>query len=178
MSAFLGNRARPVAVLALAVAGCGDPYADSQKPAPPPGEQPASRLPDPTDRVAVQALAPTPEGAARRAAELATNWTGETAARNYAKLARVTVGAARRSARESAARLPTDSQLSAPGARSSGTVEAIATHSTGARRRQLVVVTRETLVADGVRDERWRVTLATAERRRGGWVIARWEPQP
>jgi hypothetical protein len=30
-------------------------------------------------------------------------------------------------------------------------------------------VTRETIRADALRDQRWGVTLATAERRRGGW---------
>ena len=173
------SRALVVTLLALAIAGCGaDPYAEpEQQPQPPPGEQPSSPLPQQTDRVAREHLAPSPEEVARRAAELTTNWTGETAARRYAELARMSVGAARRDARASAARLPTDPQLA--DARSTGTVEAIASASPrDDRQRRLIVVTRETVVADGLREARWRVTLATAERRAGGWVLSRWEPQP
>lgn len=168
----------PLAVLALVAASCGDPYSTRQEPQPSQGEQPAPSLPMRQERVPAAALAPTPEDAARRAADLTINWTGETAARNYARLARITIGAARRSAHESATRLPTDAQLSAPGARSTGVVEAIATRSATARRRDLVVVTHETLSTDGLREARWRVTLAAAERHGRGWVISRWDPQP
>lgn len=167
-----------IGVLALGTTSCGDPYAERQEPQPPPGEEPAPHLPRSKDWVRPDALARTPEDAARHAAELTTNWTGNTAGRRYAQLARITIGKARRSARESAARLATDSQLSAPGARGSGTAEVIATRSSDPRRRQLLVVTRETLRADGLHETRWRVTLATAERHRGGWALSRWEPQP
>lgn len=165
----------------LALAGCGDPYSqpdqrrDSQ---PPPGEQPAPAVPKPSERVDADALARTPEQAARRAAKLTTNWTGENAASKYAQLARITVGAARRDARDTAARLPTDPQLSAPGARSTGTVESIESRASERGRRELVVVTRETVIADGLREKRWRVTLVTAQRVDAGWVLSRWEPQP
>jgi hypothetical protein len=175
------SRALILMGLAVAVAGCGnDPYAQpdrSHDPEPPPGEQPAPPLPKPIERVSRPHLAPTPEQAARRAAELTTNWTGQTVVRQYAAFARLTVGEARRQARQSAARLPTDPQLAATGSRSTGTVEVVA-NRTGSRARRLVIVTYEIVTADGLRDERWRVTLATAERRRDGWVISRWEPQP
>ena len=164
-------------VAALALAGCGDPYADPERAnQPPPGEQPAPPLPKQADGVAPRHLAATPEEAARRAAELTTNWTGETAAARHAQFARITVGAARRDARESAARLPTDPQLGET--RSQGAVEAVATRETTKARRELVVVTHETLIGDGLNERRWRVTLATAEHRPGGWVLSRWEPQP
>jgi hypothetical protein len=175
----IGRRALPLLLAALVIipVGCGDPYAEPDaQPAPTPGEVPGSPLPKPAEKV--KDLAATPEQAARRAAELTTNWTGETAASHYADLARFTIGGARRAARESAARLPTDPQLSAPGARNSGTVEAIVPRTGRGRRRDLIVVTRETLTADGLRRQRWRVTLATAEQLRGGWVLSRWEPQP
>lgn len=167
-----------VFALVVSLTGCGpDPYADQRPdPKPPPGEQPAPPLPRHRDKGASHAPAATPAHAARRAAELTTNWTGETAAARYAELARITVGAARRDARQSAARLPTDPQL--VGTRSIGTVEAIVTRTTTGRGRHLMVVTHETLSGDGVRDRRWRVTLATVERRAGGWVVSRWEPQP
>jgi hypothetical protein len=168
-------------VTALALAGCADPYdepAREAQPTLPPGEEPAPPLPQRADDVAAQHLAATPAEAARRAAELTSNWTAETVARRYAELARMTVGPARRDARESAARLPTDNRLGASETRSTGTVEAVTTRAASARRHQLIVVTHETLVGDGLRDERWRVTLATVERRSGGWVLSRWEPQP
>ncbi|HEX8086576.1 MAG TPA: hypothetical protein VF529_19975 [Solirubrobacteraceae bacterium] len=174
---------RTIALLLVAAlaAGCGDPYAQQQQPdrQPPPGEEPAHPLPKPRDRVRPEDLAPTPEDAARRAAELTTNWTGENAARTYAQLARISVGAARREALDTAARLPTDPQLSADGTRSTGTVEAItARPAVDRERRELIVVTRESLTADGLQEHRWRVTLATARRRDGGWALSRWEPQP
>ena len=172
------KRVAPALIALIAATGCGaDPYAD-QPPErrPPPGEQPAPRIPRHAEAVAPRALASTPEEAARRAAELTTNWTGETAARRYAELTRITVGAARRDARQSAARLPTDPQLA--GTRSTGTIEAIATRDTARGAHRLIVVTHETLSGDDLRERRWRITLATVERRAGGWVVSRWEPQP
>ncbi|MDQ4126323.1 MAG: hypothetical protein M3134_12120, partial [Actinomycetota bacterium] len=136
------------------------------------------KLPRREEKVDPQKLAATPEDAARRAAELTTNWTGETAARQYRELARVTVGEARKQALEAAARLQTDPQLSAPGARSTGTVEAFANRGSTVAGQELVVVTRERVAADGLNETRWRVTLATVERRARGWVLSRWEPQP
>jgi hypothetical protein len=52
--------------------------------------------PRPRERIPADAYSPTPEAAARRAAELAGNWTGETVADRYAHLARHTIGEARR----------------------------------------------------------------------------------
>lgn len=173
------HRALVVFLLTMIVAGgCGDPYAEQRQPTAPPGERPAGPLPQRVEQVPRRAPGSTPEHAARRAAELTMNWTGETAARNYAELARITVGSARATARESAARLPSDPQLSAPGAQSTGTVEAIVVRSAALRTRDLIVVTRESLISDGLRQNRWRITLATAERRTGGWVVSRWQPQP
>jgi hypothetical protein len=170
-------RRAPLTALALVAGttGCGDPYATpSPEPAPPPGAQPAKAVAPPQQRGLPE---PTPESAARRAAELAGNWTGETIEQRYSELARRTTGVARAQAEQTAAAARTDRQLAAPGARSIAIVHAITTRGTGARRR-LLVVTHETLVTDGVRSVRWRVTVAEARRSAGGWVIARWEPQP
>jgi hypothetical protein len=166
-----------LAALVMATAACGDPYARPKQP-PPHGEQPESRPGKPRDRVSRRQVARTPEGAALRAAALTTNWTGETVARNYEQLARISIGAARRSALDALARLSTDPQMTAPGARSTGTVEAITTRRAAPRERQLLVVTHETVVADGLRDDRWRVTLAAVHRRFDGWAIVSWDPQP
>ena len=169
-----------VSALAVTLAGCGDPYADEPRPAqapPPPGEEPSRPVPRSADRVSRDAYSPTPEAAARSAAELAGNWTGETIADRYAQLARRSVGSARDAAQRVAAQAGTDPQLTAPGARSIAIVHAVTTHGRG-RSRRLVIVTHETVTAEPVRQARWRVTLATAERRVGGWIVSRWEPQP
>jgi hypothetical protein len=163
----------PLTALALVAGttGCGDPYAtQTPEPVPPPGEQPAKAIAPPREHGVPE---PTPE----RAAELAGNWTGETIEQRYAELARRTTGAARDQAKQTAAAARSDRQLAAPGSRSIAIVHAITTRGTGARRR-LLVVTHETLVTNGVRSVRWRVTLAEARRSGDGWVIARWEPQP
>ena len=170
-------RRTPLTALALVAGttGCGDPYAtQTHEPAPPPGEQPAKAIAPPRQQGVPE---PTPERAARRAAELAGNWTGSTIEQRYTELARRTTGAARDQAEQTAAAARTDPQLTAGGARSSAIVHAITTRGTGPRRR-LLVVTHETLVTDGMRSVRWRVTLAEASLSGDGWVITRWELQP
>jgi hypothetical protein len=69
--------------------------------------------------------------------------------------------------------VPTDRQLTAPGSRSRARVEAMSFRGTRA-----IVVTRETLTADGRSTTRWRVTLAGMRREGGRWVLRRWDPQP
>jgi hypothetical protein len=160
---------RAAVLLALLAAGCADPYTDAPPPRTVAGELPAPPVHQPD---APTTPARTPEAAARRAAELTTTWTGETAAANYRRLARLTTGEARRDAEATAARLPTDPQLDAT--QSEGSVKAIARTT----RSDLIVVTRETLTGDGLRQTRWRVTLARAERHGDGWLLSRWEPQP
>jgi hypothetical protein len=108
---------------------------------------------------------------------LAGSWTASSVADNYARLAELSVGEARQDARRSAAQLPTDRQLTAPGSRSATTVEAVTTRGVGAYRR-LIIVTRERLTADGRRTVRWRVTLARAVRTSTGWALDEWQPQP
>ena len=150
--------ALPLCLAAAVVAGCADPYAQRPQsdPAPVAGELPAPPIPRPTGRP--RASFPTPEAAAHRAAELTASWTGETAAARQAELAGITTGAARRDAQRAAAQLPTDPQLTAPGAGSTATVEAIVRRVGDPRR--LLVVTRETLHADGLTQTRFRVYLA------------------
>lgn len=161
---------RAAVLLALLATGCGaDPYTSAPVPRTVAGELPAPPVHEPRAR---STSAPTPEAAARRAAELTTNWTGTTAAGNYRRLARLTTGHARRDAEAAAARLPTDPQLDST--QSEGSVKAIARTT----RTDLIVVTRETLTGDGLRQTRWRVTLARAERHGDGWLLSRWEPQP
>ena len=136
---------------------------------PPPIQAKPERLP--------RALAPTPEVAVRRAVDLTANWTAETIARNHERFAAATIGAARRDAERVAAQAPTDRQLTTPGAKSIAILHAVVPRGGGPHRR-LLVVTHETLVADGLRQARFRVTLAEAQQVGKGWVLTRWEPQP
>lgn len=164
--------------VAATLAGCAtDPYAEDPKPLPPAGEEPSKPVEQPRDRIPATAYSPTPEAAGRRAAELAGNWTRETVVDRYTELARHTIGQARDAAQQVAAQADTDPQLTAPGARSIAIVHAVTAYGRG-RKRRLIIVTHETVTADPIRDSRWRVTVAEAERREVGWAVSRWEPQP
>lgn len=159
---------------ALLLAGCGDPYVDRPPPSPPSGELAAPPVARDDERLAPDAPLPAPAAVAERAAKLTTNWTSDTAAANYARLAELSAGSARDDFAQAAASLPTDPE---PTTHASGRLEAITERTRGDRSR-LIVVTRETTRGDGLRDSRWRVTLATAEQRTGGWVLTEWQPQP
>jgi hypothetical protein len=157
----------------ILLSGCADPYAGSGRaPADVPGEV-RGTVPAPRRDAPVR-LRPTPDAVVRRAADLTTNWRSDTVAGRYAQLARISEGRARRDALDAAARLPTDPQLQSSRTRSTG-------HVVGVLRRgrdRFVVVTHETMVADGLTTRRWRVTLATVRRKAGGYALAAWEPQP
>ncbi len=164
--------------VAPAALGCADPYTTQPKAATPsqvPGEQPAPAIsrgePGPTRTFR------SPQAAARHAARLTGTWTGETVADHYRQLARQTTGPARRMAAQAAAQLPTDPQLTAPGARSHTIIQAITTHPRGIRRDMLLVV-RERLHADGLIHDRLRVIKVTAQRHRDGWILSLSQPQP
>jgi hypothetical protein len=163
----------------LVLAGCADPYAERPRAPNDPvaGEQPASPVRKPDESLAAEGLAHSPEGAVRQAVELSGNWTAETIGRNHERLAASTTGQARRDAQRTAAQATTDPQLTAPGAKSIAILHAVVPRAGGPNRR-LLVVTHETLTADGVRQTRFRVTLAEAQKLGDGWVLSRWEPQP
>ncbi len=160
--------------LHTAAAGCADPYTEP-RPATPPsvaGELPAERVPP--EPVPTTKLAPGAEAAVRKAVELTGTWTADTIARQHERFAAASTGAARRDAQRTAAQATTDPHLSAPGARSSAVLQAAIPRAGG----RFLVVTHETLVADGLREARYRVTLAEAQKVRDGWVLRRWERQP
>ena len=162
----------------LALTGCADPYAEPPSaPSPPPGEEAAPPLRRPPDRLPLDAGAATPEAAVRRAVELTGNWTAQSIARNHERFAALSTGQARRDAQRTAVQATTDPALGAPGARSVAVLHAVVARGSGPHRR-LLVVTHETLVADGVRQARFRVTIAEAQQVGEGWALARWEPQP
>lgn len=163
----------------LMLAGCTDPYATApeRRRQPPPGELAAPSVRATPHRIKSRQVADSPHAAARRAAELVGNWTGETVAARYAQLAAFSIGQARAAAQSAAAQLPTDAQLTAPGARGSTTVEAVIARGSGPTR-TLLVVTRDRVEADGHHQTRWRITIAETRSLSGGWALSRWEPQP
>jgi hypothetical protein len=164
-------------LIPVALAGCADPYAEvPEKPAAPiHGELPAPQVPQ--NEPVSTTPAPSPEAAVRRAVELTANWTAETIARQHERFAAASTGAARRDAQRIAAQATTDPQLRAPGAKSIAILHAVVPRGGGAHRR-LLVITHETVVGDGLRQARFRVTLAEAQQVGEGWVLSRWEPQP
>lgn len=119
----------------------------------------------------------TPQATLALAARLYGNWTSATAASRLARLARLSIGQARAELSQAAAQAQVDRQQR--GARSRATVQAIDTQGKGARQQGLVV-SKESVRAPGLPTQGWRyrVTLATLDRRPQGWVLARWEPQP
>ncbi len=153
----------------LAFAGCTDPYSQPRSGSVP-GEQPAKH---PVHDARASDAVPTVSGLVRRAVDLSGNWRGDDVASRYARLARISVGEARRQARDAAARIPTDRMLSRSDSRSRVQLEGFVR-----KKRTLLIVTRETLTAEGTRSQRYRVTRATIRPGRGGWVLATWEPQP
>ena len=179
------TRLATVAALAacIAVEGCADPYSSptasrpTAEPTPTvPGELP---LPQPSrsdDTQPTGRLPATAGLAARRAADLAYTWTARTAAARQTRLAAISTGQARRDALQAAARLPTDPQLAAGQATSSGRLAAIALRP-GRTTRSGLLVTHEQLKANGVHQDRWRVTLVTLIRLPQGWAVSRWSPQ-
>ena len=155
--------------LVVCLAGCADPYA-VPRPSTVAGEQAAEH---PVRDAPAQDSVPNVAALVRRAVDLTGNWTGSNVAARYTLLARLSVGDARRQARDAAARIPTDRLLSRPDSRSAVELEGFVRH-----RRTLLVVTRETLHTEGTQSRRYRVTRATIQPARGGWVLKTWEPQP
>src|SRR3712207_94724 len=90
-------------LVALLLTGCADPYAKPPAAQVPTvaGEESAAPVRQSAERSADAAA--TPEAAARRAVELAGNWTAETISARYERLARLSIGTARREAQQAAA---------------------------------------------------------------------------
>jgi hypothetical protein len=186
-------------VAALAAAGCApdDPYQQDRTqprsaapenlsegthaplPEPPadgelPGRVPAELVDEPTR---FPEAGHTPTATLQLAARLYGNWTSATVGERLRRIAALSVGQAHAELRQAAAQAGIDRQQR--GARARGAVEALDVRDDGSRRRALIV-TRELLRAPGLPAEGWRyrVTLATVERRADRWVISKWEPQP
>jgi hypothetical protein len=180
------RRAHAAAALALAVAlaGCSDPYvpADPHGPARPtaaptrvPGELPG-RIPQ-RDRAALNHPQTTPaataDAALQRYARLLTNWRADTVSARYRQAAGQAVGQARRDAEQTAASAARDAQLIDAGTTSRGETIAVIPQRSG----WALVVTREQLSPDAG-PVRYRVYRAHTRRVSGGVAVDAWEPQP
>lgn len=178
-----------VALAALGLGGCGpsNPYSgstptdtlehgDPRQPAP---ERRGARPPL-EHSVAPGGASSTPTAALQRYATLYVNWTAQTLVSNLRELASISIGGARASAREAAARTGRDDTLRRAGVTNSGTVVAIA-RRLGAEDDAWIVVTSETTRGSGAYDGLPRhtphVTYATVARLHAGWVVKSWQPQ-
>jgi len=187
-------------LVVAALSGCApeDPYgrqppaagSGQQEPASPraptsrPGLSPAfGELPGTAPRALLAeprrfpAAGTTPQATLARAARLYGNWTSASAARRLERIAALCVGQARAELRQAAAQAATDPQQR--GSRGRANVEAIDLDGHGQRQRALVI-TRELVATPDLPSEGWRyrLTVATVERRASKWVISRWLPQP
>jgi len=177
------------ALAAFVLGGCGlsDPYTvntptdtvahgDPRQPAP---ERRGAR--PPLERaVAPGGTSSTPTAALQRYATLYVNWTAQTLVRNLHELASISIGGARASALEAAARTGRDDTLRRAGVTNNGTVLAIAQRR-GGDGNAWVVVTSETTRGSGAYDglplHTPHVTYATVARLNAGWVVKSWQPQ-
>jgi hypothetical protein len=154
-----------------ALTGCADPYARATAPAVP-GEQhltAARSSPLPRRR------SPSPDAAARRAAQLALTWTARTYASRQLQFAAEAIGEARRDAELAAGEA---GHGRPPIERARSRVVAVRTLSVSPRRDRLVVLMRERRSMAARTSVRWRVIEADVVRVAGGWSVTRWTPQP
>lgn len=159
-----------VALAALAVAGCQDPYSDGASSA----QQ--DRGPAPPQRTTSGGA----DGVAREFAALWSNWTWRAVDRQQRRLARLAApGLARQlEANATGARIDATLRRDRPAAR--GTVAIVEVRAT-ASTAQGLVVTREQTSTNGRTDLgglRYRVYRVAAELRDGVWKVSRWQPQP
>jgi hypothetical protein len=178
-----------VAALAVAIAGCRDPYTSAPaRPAPPPTKT-SEATPGDIDRpgpTAAPAPAPadrpsaTERQAARSFAARWANWDWRSAARQRRALARLATGDLARQLRANATSARIDATLARDKPGSRGTVAAIDI-TTSHTQAVGIVVTREQTYTDGRADlggRRYRVYVVRLTRERKGWGVSAWEPQP
>jgi hypothetical protein len=167
-----------VAMLCLAACGIEDPYkkADAAE------ERGAARAQPRTETQAEpvgDVGATSPEEALERMASTLGNWTTATVEDAYARARALTAGDAWEQVRREGAGVIASAMRTPEPMTSRTTVETVDVRGSGDRR-SAIVVTRGGVVGGGLSGEAYdyKITLATVERRRDGWVIARWAPQP
>jgi hypothetical protein len=163
--------------VAVALAGCQDPYAnDGSRP------EPARRrtAPAPADTAEPEPAAIPARAIVRSFAMRWINWDWRTAANQERDLARLATAKLGRTLRANAASARIDATVARDKPGSRGTVAAIELKTTGAVTAGLVV-TREQSSTDGHADlggRRYRVYLVALELEDENWEVSRWAPQP
>lgn len=177
------------AALALALAGCEDPYAVE----PSADESPRTVAPQPPsdarplpadDRDSAPVLGTeaqeTPRAAVGAFCGQWANWSWRTIGRQQRRLSRLAAGLLARQLAAEATLRAQDQALRRDRLGIRGRVVAIDVKTRGGAR-DAVCVTREQQRSRGGADlggARHRVYLATATRTPSGWAVRRWEPQP
>jgi len=176
------------ALLAVALAGCADPYAhDRAQPAQEPGPQPGSPSDPARPGPRAAPIAPVPARAAtsaRRAARTFAarwiNWDWQRAAAQQRALARLATGALAQQLRANAASARIDATLARDRPGSRGTVVTTALRVSNAQA-DGIVVTHEQALTDGhaaLGGLRYRVYIIRLARMPSSWEVSAWQPQP
>lgn len=177
-----------VLVVAVALAGCQDPYASNDSRLEPVRTRTAAA---PVDTAApgpaATPLASEADPAVRSARDVVRsfamrwiNWDWRTAAKQERELAQLASADLARTLRAHAASARIDATVARDKPGSRGTVAAIQLKTTGSVAAGLVV-THEQSSTDGHADlggQRYRVYLVALELDNGKWGVGRWAPQP
>ncbi|HEX4188580.1 MAG TPA: hypothetical protein VHY83_11835 [Solirubrobacteraceae bacterium] len=173
-----------VCLAALALTGCANPDAptatdqdphsrgpaNAGEPAPPPAPSPSSQAP--------AAVQPTPHGALAAFAARYVNWSYRTLARDQQTLAAISVGAAKLTEQQAAARSQADSTIARSRVQNRGEVISIAGDEASSK--QWVIVTREQTGGSSEYEglgASYHVTLAALAAVPGGYAVSQWSPQ-
>lgn len=161
-----------VALLALAIAGCQDPYASQDRPRPRPSttEVPAASVP----------RASSAEQAARAFASRWINWDWRTAGTQQRALARLAADKLAKELRANAASARIDASLARDKPSSRGNVVATDLDSQAASAAGVVVTREQTYTAahrdlGGQHHRVYRIRLRLSD---GRWEVSSWEPLP
>jgi hypothetical protein len=180
--------------IALALAGCSDPYAAGPAASSPSPSAPAvtPSRPDVGDAMPTQTVEPVPDeragaraarspvAVARAYAQLTLTWEWNTLFRQLQRAARLTAGALHVEVDRAAEGARMDASLRRDRSGSRGHVTAVVTRGRGATRRLVVVTSEQALQAGhpALEGPRAKVYIAAVKLTRAGWRLATWELQP
>lgn len=163
--------------VAVALAGCQDPYANTGSGSEPPDARtPAAKPPAREADASVR----SERDVARAFAMRWVNWDWRSAAKQERELAPLATAGLARTLRANAASARTDATVARDKPGSRGVVAAIELNTTGSVSAGLIVTHEETFT-DGHADlggRRYRIYLVTLKLENGRWGLSRWAPQP
>lgn len=179
------TRLTALLLLAIAVAGCRDPYANDATTAPSPNRTIAGEIDRPgpaAGAVAVPQAEParSARAAARAFATRWISWDWRSISEQQRQLARLAAGRLARELEASAATARLDASLARDKPGSRGTVVATELRVAGRLARGLVVTREQTYTARraDLGGSRHRVYLVKLVRSQNGWGVSAWQPQP